>query len=57
MRLTQEEMISIFKTKFIEYWDLYWKETTNLSGKGLFLINIRSHIKDKVNLNTKYRKE
>ena len=56
-KLTQEEMISDLKIHFIQYWDYYWKETTNITGKGLFLRSIREHIQDRVHINTRFRRE
>lgn len=42
--LTQYEIISILRTNAKIYWNDYWKFTTELTGKGMFLRNIRSHI-------------
>lgn len=43
--LTIEEMVSILKRNFQEYWNDYWKFTSDLCGKGMFLRAIRDDIK------------
>lgn len=42
--LTREENISILKSTFNEYWNDFWKFTTELTGKGMFLRNIRENV-------------
>ena len=43
--LTKEEMFSYLKICFYNYWDSYWKCTTDSSLKGLHLRSIRSSVK------------
>ena len=42
--LAQSEYISKLKIKFQSYWNDYWSFTTSVSGKGLFLKQIRSNV-------------
>ena len=42
--LTQHETMSILKKNFRNYWNDYWKITSDITGKGLFLKLIRDNI-------------
>ena len=33
---------------FLEFWDIYWKESAEMTQKGLVLKNIRNNIKQKI---------
>ena len=55
--LTIDERITTLKDKFKEYWDLYWKESMNISSKGLFLGSIRDNIQQKIPTYTRNRRE
>ena len=46
----------MLKEKCNIYWDTYWKATCNITGKGLFLKNIKTNITDKVSINNRNRR-
>lgn len=42
--ITKQEDISTLKLNFLKHWDETWKFTTDATGKGLFLRNIRDNV-------------
>ena len=40
--LTHTENVSLIKENFNSYWTEYWETTSSMTGKGLFLYNLRS---------------
>ena len=47
-KLTREECFSDLRRAFLEFCDVYWKETATLTSKGLFLRDVRDNIQQKV---------
>ena len=45
---TSEECFSNLNKIFLELWDIYWKESAEMTQKGLFLKNIKNNIKQKI---------
>ena len=43
-KLTREECFSDLRRAFLEFWDVYWKETAALTSKGLFLRDVRDNV-------------
>ena len=55
--LSDTELISILRTKFIDYWTEYWNATTATSGKGIYLKQFRDTVKyNKVIFDIKHRR-
>ena len=50
--LTENENISLLKKNMMQYWNDYWKVSTEISAKGHFLRKIRDHITNTDNLIT-----
>ena len=54
--LAREECYSELKRKSLEFWDTYWKQTAELTSRGLFLKNVRENLQQSVPLNVKHRR-
>ena len=55
--LSESELISTLRTKFQLYWKSYWQQSTNITGKGIYLTDFADEIKfNTIIFNIKYRR-
>ena len=55
LNIEREEMLNILRKEYVNYWNDYWKETANMTGKGLHLLKIRDNVKSSFNSKMKER--
>lgn len=54
--ITASETISVLKKYFCSFWDVWWKASVELSGKGRHLLTIRDTVQQKVPIKVRDRR-